>query len=114
ESLAMKYRYVLDQLRNVSPHPIDKLHVIGGGARNLQLCQYTANVIGIPVIAGPTECTAMGNLLVQAMGLGYLKSLAEIREVVRNSVKTTTFIPKDTEIWYAAYQKFLRVTGLKK
>ncbi|MBQ7213473.1 MAG: rhamnulokinase [Bacteroidales bacterium] len=114
ESLAMKYRYVLDQLRNVSPHPIEKLHVIGGGARNLQLCQYTANVIAIPVIAGPTECTAMGNLLVQAMGLGYLKSLAEIREVVRNSVKTTTFIPKDTEIWNAAYKKFLRVTGLKK
>lgn len=114
ESLAMKYRYVLDQLRNVSPHPIDKLHVIGGGAKNLQLCQYTANVIGIPVIAGPTECTALGNLLVQAMGLGYLKSLADIREVVRNSVETKTFQPQDTEIWNAAYQKFLRVTGLKK
>lgn len=114
ESLAMKYRYVLDQLRRVSPHPIDKLHVIGGGSKNSQLCQYTANAIGIPVIAGPTECTAMGNLLVQAMALGYLKSLADIREVVRNSVQTETYQPQEVSEWEAAYQKYLTVTGLRK
>lgn len=111
ESLAMKYRYTLDLLRRVSPHSIEKLHVIGGGSRNACLCQFTANAVGMPVIAGPAEGTAMGNLLVQAMALGYLKSLAEIRQAVRNSVVTETYQPQDVEQWNRAYRQFLAVTG---
>ncbi|MDR2037227.1 MAG: rhamnulokinase [Bacteroidales bacterium] len=107
ESLSMKYRYTLEQLKRVSPHPIEKLHVIGGGAKNAYLCQFTANAIGMPVVAGPAEGTAMGNLLVQAMALGHLKSLADIRQVVRNSVETEIFQPRDTDEWSKAYEKFL-------
>jgi rhamnulokinase len=106
ESLALKYRYTIDLLKTVSPHPIEKLHVIGGGAKNAYLCQFTANAIGMPVIAGPAEGTAMGNLLVQAMALGYLGSLADIRKVVRNSVETETYLPQDTAQWEQAYEKF--------
>ena len=93
ESLALKYKYTLDLLKKVSPHPIEKLHVIGGGSKNAYLCQLTANATGIPVIAGPAEGTAMGNLLVQAMALGHISSLADIRKVVRNSVETQTYLP---------------------
>ncbi|MDR1672035.1 MAG: rhamnulokinase [Bacteroidales bacterium] len=111
ESLALKYRYTLEQLKRVSPHPIEKLHVIGGGAKNAYLCQFTANSINIPVVAGPAEGTAMGNLLVQAMALGYLKSLADIREVVRNSVETQTYLPQDTAAWDKAYAQYVKTIG---
>jgi rhamnulokinase len=109
ESLSLKYRYTLEQLKRVSPHPIEKLHVIGGGAQNGYLCQLTANAIHMPVIAGPAEGTAMGNLLVQALALGYLKSLADIRQIVRNSVETKTFLPQDTGEWDQAYQQYISI-----
>jgi rhamnulokinase len=107
ESLALKYRHVIELLKKVSPHPIEKLHVIGGGAKNAYLCQFTANAIGMPVVAGPAEGTAMGNLLVQAMALGHLGSLADIRKVVRNSVETETYLPQETTEWDQAYEQFL-------
>jgi len=106
ESLALKYRHTIELLKKVSPHPIEKLHVIGGGAKNAYLCQFTANAIGMPVVAGPAEGTALGNLLVQAMALGYLDSLADIRKVARNSVETETYLPQDTAEWDKAYEKF--------
>ncbi len=109
ESLAMKYRYTVELLKRVSPHPIEKLHVIGGGSKNAYLCQLTADAIGMPVIAGPAEGTAMGNLLVQAMALGHIKSLADIRRVVRNSVETETYLPQDAGAWEQAYRQFLDV-----
>jgi rhamnulokinase len=109
ESLALKYRYTLEQLKRVSPHPIEKLYVIGGGAKNAYLCQMTADAIKMPVIAGPTECTAMGNLLVQAMGVGELQSLAEIRQVVRNSVETQTFLPQESTAWDTQFERYKRI-----
>jgi rhamnulokinase len=109
ESLAMKYRYTIELLKRVSPHPIEKLHVIGGGSRNAWLCQFTANAIGMPVVAGPSEGTAMGNLLVQAMALGYLKSLADVRQVVRNSVETETYLPQDVAEWDKFYGQFRNI-----
>jgi sugar (pentulose or hexulose) kinase len=84
--------------------------VIGGGSKNVWLCQLAANAIGMPVIAGPAEGTAMGNLLVQAMALGHLQSLNDIRKAVRNSVETETYLPQDTAEWdkaYGAYRKFI-------
>ncbi|MDR1171895.1 MAG: rhamnulokinase [Bacteroidales bacterium] len=111
ESLAMKYWYTIELLKRVSPHPIEKLHVIGGGSRNVYLCQLTANAIGMPVVAGPAEGTAMGNLLVQAMALGYLDSLADIRKVVRNSVETETYLPQDVAEWDKAYGQFRSIIG---
>ena len=109
ESLAMKYRYTIELLKNVSPHPIEKLHVIGGGSKNAYLCQLTANAIDMPVVAGPAEGTAMGNLLVQAMALGHIGSLADIRKVVRNSVETETYIPQDVAEWGKAYEQYLKI-----
>ncbi len=106
ESLAMKYWHTIKLLKRVSPHPIEKLYVIGGGSRNAYLCQLTANAIGMPVVAGPAEGTAMGNLLVQAMALGHLNSLADIRKVVRNSVETKTYLPQDVAEWDKAYEQF--------
>ncbi len=109
ESLALKYRHTIELLKRVSPHPIEKLHVIGGGSKNAYLCQFTANAIGMPVIAGPAEGTAMGNLLVQAMACGYLNSLADVRRVVRNSVETETYMPQDTGEWDKAYGQFRNI-----
>jgi len=111
ESLALKYRYTMELLKKVSPHPIEKLHVIGGGSKNTWLCQFTANAIGMPVIAGPAEGTAMGNLLVQAMAMGHLKSLADIRMVVRNSVETEKYLPQDIAEWEQAYEKYRGFVG---
>lgn len=73
-SLAARYREVLDMLRLLSPVPIEKLHVIGGGSQNDLLNRLTANEIGIPVVAGPSEATAIGNCLVQAMAAGWVKT----------------------------------------
>ncbi|MDR0712993.1 MAG: rhamnulokinase [Bacteroidales bacterium] len=112
ESLALKYRYTLEQLQRVSPHPIEKLHVIGGGAKNDYLCQMTANAIKMPVIAGPAEGTAIGNLLVQAMALGYLKSLSDIRQIVRNSIDTRNFYPQNAGEWEQAYSKYKTVIAV--
>jgi rhamnulokinase len=111
ESLALKYRHTIESLKKVSPHPIEKLHVIGGGSKNAYLCQFTANAIGMPVIAGPAEGTAMGNLLVQAMALGHLHSLADIRKVVRNSVETETYLPQDTDEWDKAYERLQSIVN---
>ena len=109
EGLAFKYRYVLDQLNEISGKTIRKIHIIGGGTQNKLLCQFTANVTGLPVISGPAEGTAAGNILMQAFALGYLKSLDEIREVVRNSFRLEIYEPRQVAEWEKAYGKFLQV-----
>ena len=93
ESLALKYREVIDQLEHVLGHPILKIHVIGGGSRNELLGQLTADATGRPVVAGPAEATAIGNVLVQAMAMGRIGSPAEIRSVIRESFELRTYIP---------------------
>jgi rhamnulokinase len=106
ESLALKYRCVLDMLRQSSPHPINRLHVIGGGAHNRMLCQFTANATGLPVIAGPAEATAIGNIMVQAMSSGHVANLSEMRAVVRNSFELVDYAPQDVSHWNSAYERF--------
>ncbi|WP_062176925.1 rhamnulokinase [Dysgonomonas macrotermitis] len=108
DSLALKYRYVLECLKKIAPFPIEKLHVIGGGSKNNLLNQATANSIGIPVIAGPCEATALGNIMIQARGLGLVNSLEEVRTIIKNSVMPKIFVPQDTELWDAAYQNFIK------
>lgn len=98
ESLALKYRAVLDELRQVYGRPIRTLHVVGGGARNALLNQLTAAATGLPVVAGPYEATAVGNLLVQALALGELDSPAEIRQVVRDSFELQRYEPRESEV----------------
>ncbi len=107
ESLALKYRYVLDQLRSLSPQPIERIHIIGGGSRNRVLCQFTANACGLPVIAGPAEATAAGNILVQALCRKEVEDLADLRRIVRRSFRPTVFEPQDTGEWHNALARFI-------
>jgi len=93
-SLALKYKNVLNDLQKVAPFKIEKLHVIGGGSKNNLLNQLTANAIGLPLVAGPSEATALGNVMMQAKGLGVVKSLREIRKIIRNSVSPEIFYPE--------------------
>ena len=106
ESLALKYRFVLDMLRRIQSQPVNRIHIIGGGTKNKVLCQFAANATGLPVIAGPVEATAMGNIMVQAMAMGHVSSLSEIRAVIRNSSNPQIFEPHDRAEWEKAYEKF--------
>lgn len=94
ESLAQRYRDVIEKLETFAPFKIERLHVIGGGAKNKLLNQWIANAIQRPVFAGPVEGAAMGNLLMQAKALGYIKSGKELREVVQNSTKIEQYNPE--------------------
>lgn len=110
ESLALRYRQVLENLRSLAPNPIDTLHVIGGGSRNDLLNQFTANAIGIPVIAGPSEATAMGNILMQSIAAGQADSVATMRQNISKSIPLKRYEPQDAETWAAAYTHFLQIT----
>lgn len=112
ESLAFKYKYVLNCLQKMAPFGIEKLHVIGGGSNNKLLNQMTANAIGLEVVAGPSEATAIGNIMMQAKGVGLVNSLAEIREVVANSVNLEIYLPKDLDQWNRAYAQFIKYVNL--
>ncbi|MBW8323848.1 MAG: rhamnulokinase [Prolixibacteraceae bacterium] len=109
DSLALKYRYTLEQIGDVSDQLIEVIHIIGGGANNHFLNQLTADATGLPVIAGPTEATAIGNILIQAKALGYVGSLSEIRRIIANSFDLVHFIPSDELDWDEAYNKYLRI-----
>lgn len=95
ESLAYKYSKTLDVFRGLSEYPVNRLHVIGGGSRNAFLNQLTANACGIPVVAGPAEATALGNIMIQAMSAGVVKDLEEMRKVIAQNIETTTFNPEN-------------------
>jgi rhamnulokinase len=94
DSLAVRYREVLKTMEALTGRAIDVIHIVGGGSRNRLLNQLTADVTGRRVVAGPVEATAAGNALVQALGAGQLKSLDELREVVRQSFQVEEFYPK--------------------
>lgn len=116
ESLALKCRYVLEDLESVLNRKLHTIHVVGGGIRNTLLNQFTANAAGRPVVTGPAEATALGNVLVQAYARREIDSLAGIREVVRNSTELATFEPDGGGAWEDAYARFRRLlndqTGL--
>lgn len=105
ESLALEYRLTLEGLETLLDWPVQVIHIIGGGSRNSLLNQLTADVTRRPVIAGPVEATIAGNLLVQAMGLGYLASLDDLRQVIRRSFETQVFEPHPNDRWEEAYDR---------
>jgi rhamnulokinase len=105
ESLALKYRWVLDRLEEMLGYRLEPIHIIGGGTQNRLLNQLTADATNRSVIAGPIEATAIGNVLMQIVTLGHLTSLDEARAVVRHSFKPETYQPHPTAQWDAAYQK---------
>jgi rhamnulokinase len=111
ESLALKYAVVLRQLEAASGQAIDTIHIVGGGSNNAFLCQLTANASGLPVLAGPAEATALGNLIVQAISLGELASLAEARAVVAASFPARRYEPASD--WSAARQRFAEMLRIR-
>ena len=106
ESLALRYRQVLEYLKELAPFPIERLHVIGGGSRNTHLMQMTANSIGIPVLTGPVEGTAIGNIMLQAKAAGLVSDRFEMRRIIAESIDMTTYLPLDKEVWEKAYERF--------
>lgn len=110
ESLALKYRVTLEQLRRLTGKRIDRIHVIGGGAQNSTLCQFAANAMKLPVVAGPVEATAIGNILMQALAQGSVGSLQEMRSVVAHSFSPVVYEPQKPDEWEEAYRKFVGVT----
>ena len=106
ESLACAYRRVLGFLRVYTGRRIDVLHVIGGGSKNELLNQMTADATGVPLIVGPVEATATGNILVQAMGMKLVSGLPAIRRISARSAETRSVQPREHESWYPAAARF--------
>jgi sugar (pentulose or hexulose) kinase len=109
ESLALKYRRVLERLEQLTGQTAQAVHIVGGGAQNRQLNQFAANAIHRPVIVGPIEATSIGNILVQMMATGEVVSMADGREMVRRSFATETYTPQAGPEWDQAYQKLLNI-----
>lgn len=112
ESLAFKYKYSFNDLCVASGTTLDSVNIIGGGSQNKILNQFTANVLGLKVIAGPIEATSIGNILVQAYGSNEISSLEELRKIVINTFELESFYPQDVEMWNVEYEKFLKICGL--
>jgi len=110
ESLALRYRVVLDTLIGLTGRTVDRLHIIGGGSQNTLLCQMAANAIGRTVIAGPAEATALGNGIVQYLALGDLDSLAQARALLSRTLDLATYEPQDTAAWDEAYGRYQAMT----
>jgi rhamnulokinase len=112
-SLACRYRFVLERLERIGGTRIELLHVVGGGSQSALLCQLTADLTRVPVLAGPAEATALGNALVQARAAGEIgDSLAQLREVAAASSRTTSYEPCEAGDALETYSRFLAVTGL--
>ena len=109
ESLALKYRFVNAQIVAVTGTPTEVVHIVGGGSRNALLNQFTANAVGVRVLAGPEEATAIGNLMVQALGIGIIPDLSKAQPLIRAAFPIQEFTPADTEAWQAAAEGFARL-----
>ena len=106
ESLALKYRSVLEMLAALAPFPIEKLHIIGGGSRNVLLNQFTSNATGLEVVAGPSEATAIGNIMLQAKAADIVGDLWDMRRIIASTVDTRTYLPNDVKMWDDAYNRY--------
>jgi rhamnulokinase len=113
ESLALRYKEVLEGLESLTGRAIRVIHIVGGGSRNRMLNQFVADATGRVVVAGPSEATAAGNLLVQAMGAGECSGLDELRAIVRRSLPLSLFEPRTSEGWTEAARRLalMRKTG---
>lgn len=107
ESLALKYKMTLEGLEEIVGYKIPVLHIVGGGSKNIMLNQFTANATGIPVITGPTEATAVGNLVCQLIALKEVSNLVEGRMLVKRSFPTQEYLPTGRDQWQEAYGRFL-------
>ncbi len=111
ESLTLKCRWTFEKLEELLGRRLEPLHIVGGGSQNELLNQFTADAIGRPVVTGPIEATATGNVLMQMLALGYIASLEEGRDLVRRSFEMRTYLPRETSPWDEAYAKYLDLIG---
>ncbi|MHA2393893.1 MAG: rhamnulokinase [Promethearchaeota archaeon] len=109
ENLVFKYKQVFDQLENLTGTKIKILHIIGGGSQNEMVNQFTANALNIPVRAGPSEATSIGNNLSQALALGEIENIKHLRQIVRNSFRIKEYTPKNSKQWNNAYEEYLTI-----
>jgi rhamnulokinase len=106
ESLALKYGEVLASLEELTGEKVEVIHIVGGGSQSKVLSQFAADVCQRPVVTGPVEATALGNLLTQVRASGELSSLAEMREVIRASSDVQRYEPKPSAAWAEAAERF--------
>jgi len=109
ESLALKYRWTFEKLEELLEQRLEPLHIVGGGSQNELLNQFTADAVGRPVLTGPVEATATGNVLMQMLALGHIASLEEGRDVVRRSFEMRSYMPHKSSVWDDAYGKYLNL-----
>ena len=114
ESLALRYRQVFNYLREMASFPIEVLHIIGGGSLNAYLNQFTANSLGIEVLAGPQEGTAIGNIMLQAKASGDVGDIWDMRRIIAASIELKRFEPTDKDQWDNAYERFLKIVESKQ
>ena len=114
DSLALRYRQVFEWLKEFASFDLNVLHVIGGGSLNKYLTQFTADSLGVSVLAGPQECTAIGNIMLQAKAMGLVKDIWKMRQIIANSVDMTAYHPTaDRRAWDEAYERFLTIVNNK-
>jgi rhamnulokinase len=109
ESLALQFRKSLREIENLTGRKIDRVHLIGDGLSNTLLNHFSANAMQVPVMVGPMQATTVGNLLVQAIATGQVKSLEHARQIVRESFKIETIHPH-AQVWNEAYERLERLT----
>ena len=109
EGLALRYRWTVETLEKLLQRRPEVLHIVGGGSQNKLLCQFAADATQLPVVAGPVEATAIGNIAVQAIAAGQLASLTEARELIRRSFAVESYEPGNGAPWDEAYGRFLEL-----
>ena len=113
ESLAFKYRQVVEGMEDVTGKKYDVINIVGGGIKDKMICSFTANATGRKVSTGPVEATSIGNVIVQGMAMGAIKDLAEGRKIVKNSFPIEVYEPQDKNKWNEAYEKWQKICNLK-
>jgi sugar (pentulose or hexulose) kinase len=109
ESLAFYYRGTLEKIEGITNQKIAVLHLVGGGIKNELLCQFTADATGKKVVAGPVEATAMGNVVMQAIAAGRIKSVSQGREIICNSVELKNYEPTNHRLWNEKYRQIEKI-----
>lgn len=113
ESLALKYRLALEQISHCTGKTFDVLHLMGGGTKDGFLCELTAQSLGIPVVAGPIEATALGNIILQLIALGEIENIQKGRQIIAETQSVNTFNEAHTPDWDEAYERFCKVINFK-
>jgi rhamnulokinase len=111
DSLALRYRQVFQWMQEFAPFKLETLHIIGGCSLNKYLNQFTANSTGATVLAGPQECTAIGNIMMQAKAAGAVNDIWQMRQIIANSIDLVKYEPQDRQVWDEAYQKYLGIVS---